>query len=49
MKTSSRAPKVAWSSLFTFFSIGGSSGDGGVTGTSFESLVTPGLLGKLAL
>ena len=48
MKTSSRFARVSSALPFTSFLISGSSGVGGVTGTSLESLCTPGLCGKLA-
>ena len=49
MKTSSRLVRVSASLPLTSFLISGSSGLGGVTGTTFESLVKPGLFGRSAL
>ena len=49
VKTSSRLVRVSASLPLTSFLIPGSSGLGGVTGTTFESLVKPGLFGRSAL
>ena len=49
VKTWSRLVRVSSALPFTSFLISGSSGLGGVTGTSLESLVKPGLFGRSAL
>jgi len=46
VNSSVRSAIVSEGFEFTSFSIGGCSGDGGVTGTTLESFVTAGLLGK---